>query len=224
MTDILSHLLRHPAPPGLTDGIAGWLLPGEEDALFALGVLADGPILEIGSWCGRSTVCLATGVAVREEPVDFVTVELNPGIEQWPVVDGERYFRPSLDKDVLLGVGPAWDAEIAPVVTAPGGILGQLTANLATAGVADVVEVLTGDFRAIDLPHDSYGLVFADVMHDEVEITSNAEHLARLVRPGGLLACHDTTPENRELLRRWFRFSDTAQVDSLFVGRVRATA
>ena len=220
MPDALRQLKRHPVPPGLTDGITGWLLPREEHALHALGLLADGPILEIGSWCGRSTVCLATGIAARPIPVDFVTVELDPKIEQWPVIDGERYFRPSLDEDVLHGVGPGWDTEIAPVINGPGGVLGALTANLAAAGVADLVEVLTGDFRAIDLPHDSYGLVFADVMHDEVEITRNAEHLTRLVRPGGLLACHDTTPENRELLERWFRFSATAQVDSLFVGAV----
>lgn len=215
------HMLTgEPPPPGLTDGIEGWLMPAEEAALYALGAHAPGPLLEIGAWCGRSTVCLAAGLATRDEPVDFVTVELDPKIEQWPLVDGVRYFRPSLNEDALHSVGPAWEREIEPVVTSPGGVLGRLTANLAAAGVDHLVRVAVGDFRSIGLHHERFGFIFADVMHDEAEITRNVEHLARLLAPGALLACHDTTPANRELLVDRFDFTDEIQVESLFVGRV----
>src|SRR5688500_4800072 len=43
-------------------GVGGWLSPREQQALYALARWSPGPILEIGPWLGRSTVCLARGV------------------------------------------------------------------------------------------------------------------------------------------------------------------
>jgi MMP 1-O-methyltransferase len=43
--------------------IDGWLTPGEADLLYSLAKKTNGlgRIVEIGSWKGRSTICLATG-------------------------------------------------------------------------------------------------------------------------------------------------------------------
>lgn len=55
--------------------IPGWLT--EEDALklYELAYLADGPILEIGAYCGRSTVVVATAVADRGAQVPIVSLD-----------------------------------------------------------------------------------------------------------------------------------------------------
>jgi hypothetical protein len=41
------------------------------------------------------------------------------------------------------------------------------------------------------------------------------------VEHGTILACHDTTPENAAELKRHFQFSETIQIETLFVGVIK---
>src|SRR5580698_5996613 len=43
----------------------GWLTSFEASLLFSAGRELDGPFLEVGSWVGRSTVCIARGIQSR---------------------------------------------------------------------------------------------------------------------------------------------------------------
>lgn len=202
--------------------VPGWLTGAEEAALYVLGRHASGSVLEIGPWLGRSTVCIARGLAEQREsarPI-FVTVELNPTTANWRFDHrGVLHFHPNVDGPSLGGTDfDDYVANIHPVVSAPGGVVGELLANLTAVGVADLVKVVAGDVHEVALGRRAYRVVFTDTMHTPDEVVRNAPRLAELLAPGGVLACHDTTPENRAALGEFFDFDAEAQVDSLFVG------
>ena len=58
-------------------------------------------------------------------------------------------------------------------------------------------------------------------MHEPSEIRRNAPDLLKFMTDGAILACHDTTPENRDELSRYFQFTESIQVETLFIGVVR---
>lgn len=58
--------------------IPGWLAPEDCRKLYELAYFADGPILEIGTYCGRSAVTMAMALsdAGRDHPI--VTIDIDP--------------------------------------------------------------------------------------------------------------------------------------------------
>jgi len=78
----------------ILEGIKGFLDPGEAARLYELGLEASrlGPCLEIGGYCGKSTVCL--GAACRENGAVLFSVDHHRGSEEQQ--PGEEYFDPDL--------------------------------------------------------------------------------------------------------------------------------
>jgi len=75
-------------------GIKGFLEPDEAERLYQIGLDASrrGPCLEIGGYCGKSTLCL--GTACRENGAVLYSIDHHRGSpEQQP---GEEYFDPEL--------------------------------------------------------------------------------------------------------------------------------
>ena len=66
-----------------------------------------------------------------------------------------------------------------------------------------------------------FGCIFSDTMHSVEEIERYGEAFRGLLADGGVFACHDMTPENRQALGKVFDFLWWVQIDALFVGRVR---
>lgn len=64
----LASLLPRIRVPVDTSGIRGWLSGDEQRALYALGAMAQSPMLEIGAWLGRSTICFAQGILASGLP------------------------------------------------------------------------------------------------------------------------------------------------------------
>lgn len=58
--------------------IPGWLDPEDALKLYELAFFAGGPILEIGTYCGRSTVVLATAVADAARGIPVISVDTDP--------------------------------------------------------------------------------------------------------------------------------------------------
>lgn len=202
-------------------GIEGWLRPDERRALYALARWLPGPFLEIGPWVGLSTAIIAYAIKDSGSNKQFVTCELNPNLLNYrPYNGGIGFFVPP-DSTVPYGVCSfdVFERLIKPVITADGGVIGQLRKNLTTKGLASFVSIVEGDFSRV--PDVGYTFVFSDTMHDPAEIQRNAARLKPLLRRNTILACHDTDRRNEELLRRYVVFSDSIQVDSLFVGRVQ---
>src|SRR5208282_2153184 len=156
----------------------GFMPPAEGLALFdaAAGYASRGPVLEIGSYCGKSTVYLAAAARAAAQLV--VTVDHHRGSEEHQ--PGWEYHDPGL-------VDPA---------TGRLDTLPSLRATLAAAGLEDNVVVVVG--RSADLARlwaTPLGLVFIDGGHTEAAAVTDYESWAPWVAPGGALAIHDVFPD-----------------------------
>jgi predicted O-methyltransferase YrrM len=209
--------------PAEVRSIPGHLWPDELQALYALGALAESPMLEIGSWLGLSTSCLAKGILASGVSKSFTASELNPGPANYrELPDGRIGFFYPPESTTPMGAcdRKLYDEEIRPVVEHPDGVVGQLRANLRRLGVEPLVQIVTGDFKSV-LPAQKYRFIFCDTLHDATEIRQNASALLNLVADGTILACHDTSPENRAELMRHFEFKEFIQIASLFIGVIK---
>jgi predicted O-methyltransferase YrrM len=165
--------LRHAA-----EAADGFMPPAEGLALFdaAARYAARGPVLEIGSYCGKSTIYLAAAARGAGQPV--ITVDHHRGSEEHQ--PGWEYHDPALV-----------DAATGRLDTLP-----RLRATLAAAGLEDDVVVVVG--RSADVARlwrTPLGLVFIDGGHSEQAAVTDYEGWAPWVAPGGALAIHDVFPD-----------------------------
>ncbi|HLN69584.1 MAG TPA: class I SAM-dependent methyltransferase [Streptosporangiaceae bacterium] len=156
----------------------GFMPAAEGLALFdaAAGYSRRGPVLEVGSYCGKSTVYLAAAARVVGQLV--VTVDHHRGSEEHQ--PGWEYHDPAL-------VDPA---------TGRLDTLPCLRATLAAAGLEEHVVVVVG--RSADVARlwgTPLGLVFIDGGHTEAAAVTDYEGWAPWVAPGGALAIHDVFPD-----------------------------
>jgi MMP 1-O-methyltransferase len=134
-----------------------------------------GPILEIGTYCGKSTIYLAAAARAAGQLV--VTVDHHRGSEEHQ--PGWEYHDPSLV-----------DQATGRLDTLP-----TLRATLARAGLEDTVVVIVGRSAAVArLWATPLGLVFIDGGHTETAAVTDYESWAPHVAPGGALAIHDVFP------------------------------
>jgi predicted O-methyltransferase YrrM len=154
-------------------------MPSEEGlALYAAARRASvlGPIVEIGTYCGKSTIYLAA--AARERGGMVVTVDHHRGSEEHQ--PGWEYHDPTL-------VDPA----VGLIDTLP-----LMRRTLHAAGVEDVVVAIVGRSPAVAaLWTTPVGMVFIDGGHTEEAARTDYEGWAPHVRPGGLLVIHDVFPD-----------------------------
>src|ERR1700730_14076754 len=160
------------------EAATGFRPPPEGLALYAAAAryAGRGPVLEVGSYCGKSTIYLAA--AARAAGQLGVTVDHHRGSEEHQ--PGWEYDHPRL-------VDPA----TGRLDTLPG-----LRATLAAAGLEDNVVVVVG--RSADVARlwaTPLGLVFIDGGHTEAAALTDYEGWAPWVAPGGPLAIHDVFPD-----------------------------
>jgi len=156
----------------------GFMPAAEGLALFdaATQYAARGPVLEIGSYCGKSTIYLAAAARAAGQLV--ITVDHHRGSEEHQ--PGWEYHDPALV-----------DAATGRLDTLP-----RLRATLAAAGLEDDVVVVVG--RSADVAglwRTPLGLVFIDGGHTEQAAMADYEGWAPWVAPGGVLAIHDVFPD-----------------------------
>jgi predicted O-methyltransferase YrrM len=154
-------------------------MPGAEGlALYgaAARYAGRGPVLEVGTYCGKSTVYLAAAARAAGQPV--ITVDHHHGSEENQ---------------------PGWeyhDTTLVDPVTGRLDTLPHARATLARAGVEDDVIVVVG--RSADVARvwrTPLGMLFIDGGHTDVAATTDYESWAPWIAPGGLLAIHDVFPE-----------------------------
>lgn len=202
------------------EGINGWLSLNERKALYALARWLPGPFLEIGPWVGLSTSIISYAIRESGQKKRFVTAELNPKIQNYRRYNGGIGFFVPPESSVPYGVCPIdlFERLIKPVVETPGGVIGTLKKNLDSKGLSPFVEIVEGDFT--NVPNQGYKFVFSDTMHDPAEISRNAVSLPPYLGAGSYLACHDIDAGNEAELRKWISFSESVQIDSLFIGKI----
>ena len=147
--------------------IDGWLTRNEAATLYDLATKATGPIVEIGSWRGRSTSVLALGsMAGHEQPV--FAIDPHIGV-------------PPLDRPSASGLCPGWNSSSPEM----------LRANLDRVGVNGLVRIVAKPSleAADEIPDCS--LLFVDGNHERDAVKVDlAAYLPKVVL-GGYVALHD---------------------------------
>lgn len=157
----------------------GFMPDDEGMALYeaALEAAALGPVLEIGSYCGKSTIYLAAGV--REAGADAVvfSIDHHRGSEEHQ--QGEEFHDPRFA-----------DAE-GRIDT-----LGAFRTTIDQAGVADVVVGVIGDSKQVARHWSTpLGMVFIDGGHSSEAARTDFDSWSPRIVSGGLLAIHDVFPD-----------------------------
>ncbi len=157
----------------------GFLSEREGLKLFELAreASARGPCLEIGSYCGKSTLFLAEGCRIAGRHSVYA-VDHHRGSEEQQA--GQQYFDPEL-----------FDVERGTVNTLP-----PFLDNLERAGLRDwVIPVVAESARfAQNWIYGGFGLVFIDGGHARRDVESDFELWGRHVMDGGWLCFHDIYP------------------------------
>jgi MMP 1-O-methyltransferase len=160
------------------EAATGFMPPAEGLALYraAAAYAPAGPVLEIGSYCGKSTIYLAA--AARQTGQVVITVDHHHGSEENQ--PGWEYHDPGLV-----------DPRTGRLDTLP-----HLRASLDQAGLeADVVVIVGRSAQVARLWRTPLGLLFIDGGHTEAAARADYESWARWVAPGGALAIHDVFPD-----------------------------
>lgn len=217
--DIATNVARIPFQKPID--IPGWLTTDETKVLYALGRYTPGPILEIGSFAGLSTVCIASGIQHGGQAKTFISVDMFPEHRHFRrLTDGVAWFMRAQDTEPFAVISETmFERDFRPALDHTGGILGALRDNLERRGLSHLVKIVQADFR--DLRQAPYRLIFCDALHGPVEIGWNAPALRTLSAPGTLLACHDTSPQNEDVLRNYLPLGRSFTIDRLLVAEVR---
>jgi predicted O-methyltransferase YrrM len=170
MTDVIAAFEAAKGFMPTDEGLA--LYAAAKEAAAALGL----PLLEVGTYCGRSTILLAD--AARTAGTVVVTVDHHHGSEEQQ--PGWEYHDPSLVDPVSGRIDT----------------LTEFRRTLGAAGLEDsVVAVVARSPRAAGLWRHPLGMVFVDGGHTEEHANADYEGWVPLLAEGGLLAIHDVFPD-----------------------------
>lgn len=155
--------------------VAIGFMPEEEGlALYewARRAPAAGPLLEIGSYCGKSAIYL--GAAAQERGEVLFSIDHHRGSEEHQ--PGEEYFDPRLV-----------DAASGKVDTLP-----TFRKTISEAGLEDVVIAIVGRSATVAAVWDrELAMVFIDGSHNRAAAEADYAGWAPHITRGGLLAIHD---------------------------------
>ena len=159
----------------------GFMPPDEGLALYRAGLDAaaavpGAPLLEVGSYCGKSSVYL--GAAAQEVGAVLVAIDHHRGSEENQ--PGWEWHEPDLV-----------DPELGVMDTLP-----WFRRTIHRAGLEGSVLALVGDSPTVSRVWSTpCALVFIDGGHGEEPASLDYELWAPHVAPGGLLAIHDVFPD-----------------------------
>ena len=168
-------------PPELLEAArsAKGFMPDDEGLfLFEQAVLAgrDGPLLEVGTYCGKSAIYL--GAAARLTGSTVFTVDHHRGSEENQA--GWEHHDPTLV-----------DAELGVMDTLP-----VFRRTIALAGLEDEVVAVVGRSATVARHWRApLALLFIDGGHGEEPAHTDYESWVPLVAPQGLLLIHDVFPD-----------------------------
>lgn len=181
------------------DSVKGFLASDEGDELYqyALQTSAIGPCLEIGSYCGRSTVYL--GSACREKNNTLFALDHHRGSEEHQL--GEEYH----DADL-------YDTSIEKMDSFP-----EFRQTLARAQLNETVVPIVST-SAVAARHwaTPLGMVFVDGGHSLEAAMCDYQSWAGHIALGGILAIHDIFPNPEDGGQAPYEIWKLAKASGLF--------
>lgn len=161
----------------------GFMPENEGDALYEAAIAAAkscaGPFVEVGSYCGRSTVWI--GGAARESQRTLFAVDHHMGSEENQ--PGWEWHEPDLV-----------DARTGRMDTLP-----RFRATIIDAGLSDCVVALVGDSGVVARNWSTpLSFLFIDGGHGVEPATRDYELWTPHVAVGGTLAIHDVFPDPQD--------------------------
>jgi len=156
----------------------GFMPDDEARALYAAALdgAVTGPLVEIGTYLGKSAILLAAAARLRGRKL--VTVDHHRGSEEHQ--PGWEYHDPGLV-----------DREVGLIDTLP-----RARRTLAMAGAErDVVLVVGRSPEVAALWSTPLGFLFIDGGHTDEAAAADYEGWSVLIAPGGLRAIHDVFPD-----------------------------
>jgi len=190
--------------------------------LYALARTCEGPILEIGPWCGLSTLCIIYGIVDSQQEKEFITVEFNQSLDDYVMME-DGSVGGCIGDGQPVGFGSLADFErnIKPILEREGRAIGMLKENLERYGFLNKVSIFEGDFRQV-APKKKYGFIFADCCHTELEIVMNLMSIRSLLGQGAWLALHDINDVTHPFIDGFFRPIESFRVpESLYVAKMK---
>lgn len=171
--------MTDPMPPGLVQHARGarGFMPDDEGALLYDAAVAaltgsDAPALEIGTWCGKSTVYL--GAAARAAGSTVFTLDHHRGSEENQ--PGWEYHDPTLV-----------DPHVGRIDTLP-----FFRRTITDAGLEEEVVAVVGRAPTVARHwRTPLALLFVDGGHTDEHVTNDYLGFGRWVERGGVLVFHD---------------------------------
>jgi len=161
--------------------IKGFMDPDEGQCLFevALEVSKSGPILEIGSYCGKSTIYLA--MACKENESCIYSVDHHMGSEENQV--GWEYH----DEDL-------YDEDTGRINSFP-----EFLKNIRNAGLLDtVIPIVCDSSLAAKYWQTPLSMIFIDGGHTIDAAENDYKNWNTKIIKGGILAIHDVFPNPQD--------------------------
>ncbi|WP_059019562.1 class I SAM-dependent methyltransferase [Mycobacterium sp. M26] len=165
----------------LADEVIGFMPADEGRALYdaAIRFLDHGVAVEIGTYCGKSTVLL--GAAAAETGSVLYTIDHHHGSEEHQ---------------------PGWEFHDTSMVDPVSGrfdTLPMFRRTLDAAGLDDTIVAVVGKSTVVARGwRTPLQLLFIDGGHSETAAQQDLEGWARWVAPGGTLVIHDVFPDPRD--------------------------
>ncbi len=179
--------------------VKGFLDPEEGQRLFELAYAAadQGACLEVGSYCGKSTLYLGAGV--KRGGGLLYALDHHRGSEEHQL--GEEYHDPDL-----------YDAQLQRMDSLP-----VFRRTLALAALEEHVVAVVGSSTAAGrFWQTPLSLVFIDGGHSMKAALDDYRTWAPKILPGGVLAIHDIFPNPQDGGQAPFTIYQMAQASGLF--------
>ena len=171
----------HPSLRELAEAAKGFMPPDEGLALYEAGIQAGAdvpgaPLVEIGSWCGKSSIYL--GAAARQHETVLFAVDHHRGSEENQA---------------------GWEHHDTSLIDPTTGLLDTLPTfrhTIHDAGLDDCVIAVVADSPTFAAFFSTpAALVFIDGGHGEEPANADYDAWSHRVAPGGTLAIHDVFPD-----------------------------
>lgn len=184
----------------------GFSSPEMCDALYRLARMLSGPILEIGSFIGR-TICamgLARGADGCCDPIFTVDCHFDTPEMHMAYMEKAMGMPPKIHdlRMRILGQGSTWL---------------QLNENLARLNLSKLVQPLRGEFDQVT-PFAEFSLIFCDVSHNVVEINRNVPRILKYAGEDTVIVFDDIgTPKLQAAVMSHLKCKKTWEAGRLFI-------